>query len=419
MLVFISYPREFEAVAVALDAELKCRNIATFIDKDSIDLTDVWRLKIESNIRKAGVFVVLYRPEAATPDRFFLIETERIKKTCENNPLHRLITVLFPPTALKDLPPFFRNHQILFAEAQGDCEDERDGYWIDRVVQKVERLNEIERLEEIEKQKLKEEKSQEIEEIRKNNKKRQIMARTALAAGGIIIAALYLKLDTTKKELEVAHNQGESICHSLIGTYGLHQNYVFTEGLDTRSIAKNATWNANGCEYKAGNESFILKGEDVTYFDIEVIINNKYERIATATYSYQSDVSISKDGKLLGRTFEIVKFPQKITKFYKDRYGNSFNKSENFLDKKINEVIEISMDHETQVGSLKGNGYNIYQPGPNFPINVPIVKPVIPINMAKKTKYPILIFNLTKRVPIKYQMAAKAILNKSPDIPRP
>ena len=76
----------------------------------------------------------------------------------------------------------------------------------------------------------------------------------------------------------------------------------------------------------------------------------------------------------------------------------------------IIDMIEVSIDHETQVGSLIGKGYNIYQPGPNFPIRVPIVKPVKPINMVKKTKYPILIFNLAKRVLIKYHIAAKAIL---------
>lgn len=138
MLVFISYPREFEPVAVALDTELKCRNIATFIDKESIDVTEVWRLQIESNIRKAGVFVVLYRPEAATRDRFFRTETERIQKACENNPLQRLITVVFPPTTPWDLPPFFRNHQILVSETTGILEDERDSYWIDQIVRKVE-----------------------------------------------------------------------------------------------------------------------------------------------------------------------------------------------------------------------------------------------------------------------------------------
>ncbi len=103
MLVFISYPREFEKVAVALNAELKSRNIATFLDKESIYLTDVWRLEIEANIKKADIFVILYLPQAATPNRVFLTETERIKTTHGNDSRKRLITVIFSPTTPKDL----------------------------------------------------------------------------------------------------------------------------------------------------------------------------------------------------------------------------------------------------------------------------------------------------------------------------
>jgi hypothetical protein len=83
MLVFISYPHEFQAVAEALDAELKSRRIDTFLDKRQIRPADVWQLEIESNIRKAYVFVVLYSPEAARPGHYFLIETERIRAACE------------------------------------------------------------------------------------------------------------------------------------------------------------------------------------------------------------------------------------------------------------------------------------------------------------------------------------------------
>ena len=65
MLVFISYPREFEAVAAALDAELRSRKIDTFLDKKEIKPADIWQLEIESNIKKAAIFVVLYSLEAA------------------------------------------------------------------------------------------------------------------------------------------------------------------------------------------------------------------------------------------------------------------------------------------------------------------------------------------------------------------
>jgi hypothetical protein len=84
-----------------------------------------------------------------------------------------------------------------------------------------------------------------------------------------------------------------------------------------------------------------LTGEEVTDFDIEVIINNKYERVATATYIYTSEVSISKDGKLLGRNFETIRIPQRLKKVYKDRNGRNLQKYETFIDEKIKEVLEI------------------------------------------------------------------------------
>ena len=175
MLVFISYPREYGAVAEALDAELRSRNVDTFLDKEKIAPSDVWQLKIEANIKKANIFVVLYLPEAATRERFFLTETERIKTAYGNDSRKKLITVIFSPTTPKDLPAYFRTHQILIADAIGLDEDEKDGYWINQVVQEVQRLKEKIKL-----------------------KWRQVIARTALAIGVTVIVLLYNER-TTKK----------------------------------------------------------------------------------------------------------------------------------------------------------------------------------------------------------------------------
>lgn len=56
------------------------------------------------------------------------------------------------------------------------------------------------------------------------------------------------------------------------------------------------------------------------------------------------------------------------------------------IPKTVNDIIEIFMDHTNQVGSLKGSGYNIYQPAPNFPMSVPKVNPAKPIIIVKKMK---------------------------------
>ena len=55
-----------------------------------------------------------------------------------------------------------------------------------------------------------------------------------------------------------------------------------------------------GCVPNKRNGDFILEGEDETVFDIQAIINGKYERIGTAKYIYGSEVHIKKDGTLLG-----------------------------------------------------------------------------------------------------------------------
>ena len=338
MLVFISYPREFEAVAAALDAELRSRRIDTFLDRKSLNPTDVWRLEIESNIKKATVFVVLYSPKAAKTSRYFLIETELIQAACEQS-LQRIITVIFNPTKTTDLPEFFQRRQILVSETEGTSRDERDSYWIDQIVQEVERYRRIKIIEDEEREKEAKKNNEEIEAIKKKIKRRQIIARTTLGTAGVIIVSLLYSKSPNEDPPVVAN--GKSLCHSLIGHYALHQKYLFTSGVDIRSIATKATWKATGCEYDERNDIYVLKGEDDTDFDIEFVTNGKYARIATATFVYPSQVTISKDGKLLGRTFAPVKTPQEVKKFYQDRDGNTLNSPESFIDEKIDEVIAI------------------------------------------------------------------------------
>ena len=328
MLVFISYPREFEAVAAALDAELKSRRIDTFLDRRSLNPTDVWRLEIESNIKKAAVFVVLYSLEAAKKNRYFLIETELIQAACEKS-LQRIITVIFDPTKATDLPEFFQRRQILVSETQGTSRDERDSYWIDKIVQEVNRVN----------------------KIKKKIIIRQYIARTFLTVGVVIIALLSFNLFGTKetlnnvsKELEAVQARipdGKSLCNTLVGNYRLHQKYIFTAEADTRSVATHGTWKATGCEYKVQNNTYILKGEDDTEFDIEVIIKGRYERIATIRYIYSSEVSINREGKLLRRSFESVPDPHEVRRYDKDRDGNDLNKPESFYKEKIDRAIEL------------------------------------------------------------------------------
>lgn len=334
MFVFVSYPREYEVIASRLDAQLRDHVIDTFLDKEDLDDGAVWNVRIGESIKRAGIYVVLYSPEAAKPERTFFREIKRIQTECQRNISKKLITIIFPPTKPRDLLPYFSNRQCRIAEAKGEIDHESHSFWIDQVVQDIERFNEIEKLEKAQKDLEEAKKNEEIRKIKSQNRPRQIIARITLAsAGGIIIFMLYNK--------PWSPVDGESVCHSLMGSYALHQNYVFNEGVNARSVATNAVWKAANCEYNPRLDGYILKGEEETDFDIEAIINGKFERIATARYQYKSEVYIGKDEALLGRSFEAVLHPQNINKSYKDRYGNNFNKPEEFFDKIIKEIIEM------------------------------------------------------------------------------
>ncbi|MEO8787157.1 MAG: toll/interleukin-1 receptor domain-containing protein, partial [Chitinophagaceae bacterium] len=336
MLVFLSYPSEFKEVAEALDAELRRRKIDTFYDKKGIKLGDDWQGAIEINIEKAYVFVVLYSPEAANTSKFYLREIERIEAACEKG-LQRVIPVIFNPTKIVDVPTFYQQHQLITSETEGRVKEKRDDYWIAQIAQELERLK----------------------AIRDKLKQRQIISRSAQALGAITIVLLSISLfntktvltdtktaltDTEEAFIKVEENlqflqgkfDGEKLCHSLIGKFTLHQNYIFVETheKDARSTATRATWNAQGCVPNKRNGDFVLKGEEDTDFDIEAIIDGKYERIATARYLYGSEVNIRKDGTLVGRSFDAVLDAKSLTPFYKDSRGNSFKESKSFIDNK-------------------------------------------------------------------------------------
>lgn len=329
MLVFISYPSEYKEVAEALNSELRRRKIDTFYDKREIKPGDDWQKVIEANIKKAYVFVVLYSPKAATTSNFYLIELQLIQAACEKS-LQRVIPVIFDPTKIIDVPAFYQQHQIIPSETKGIVKENRDNYWIAQISQELGRLR----------------------IIRENLYRRQVISRSVMALGVITIALLWNNLVKTKEELKhISHGDykdqstqaGDKLCHSLLGKYTLHQNYIFVETheKDARSTATSATWNATECIPNKRNGDYILKGEDETDFDIEAIFDGKYGKIAAAKYIYASEVHLRKDGTLVGRSFDAALDAKTIKKFYKDERGNSFNKPMSFIDKKIEEIIDL------------------------------------------------------------------------------
>jgi hypothetical protein len=109
---------------------------------------------------------------------------------------------------------------------------------------------------------------------------------------------------------------GEPMCKSLIGHYKLHFNYIFGEKDGMRLIARRGELRTASCESSKEKGIFILKGEDTTDFDIEVLINGKYELVATGTFDYPSQLRIGENGKLISRTFDVPPGNPKLTSYH-------------------------------------------------------------------------------------------------------
>ena len=79
MLAYISYPREFEEIASTLDTELKSRKVDTFLDKVNINLTDVWRVEIESNIKRLIFSLFFIYPKQQFPNASLELKSTEFK----------------------------------------------------------------------------------------------------------------------------------------------------------------------------------------------------------------------------------------------------------------------------------------------------------------------------------------------------
>jgi hypothetical protein len=340
VFVFISYPRkELGAFARHLAEELKERKIDYFLDEESIG-TENWPRKVEENVRKANVYVILFlketTKEASGKRRYFLEELEKIKKDSVGNDKKTIIPVTFSPESPADLPAFLGRYNAIETDIIGTQQSEDDGYWIRRIAESIGSAKKTSR-------------------IRKN----LLSVFLGLIALGVTILnlsemrinnqlqnELAMKNDQEKKfqnhidELTNLKN-GKYVCNSLRGNYRLDQRYTFVEENGYRSVANvDSTWSAKEeCEYDKDNNLYILKGIDTTFFDVEVFINKKYVPIATVKQDYESRVFISSDGKLIGRKFKATTYPpdeKNITQIHND---DTVGFTESLIIEKAKEVM--------------------------------------------------------------------------------
>jgi hypothetical protein len=159
------------------------------------------------------MYGVLYSVEAANTNRYYLTETELIQAACEKG-LQRIITVIFNPTKAIELPEFFQKRQILVSETTGTSRDERDSYWIDQIVQEVNRVN----------------------EIKKKIIIRQYIARTSLIVGTVIIALLSSNLLSTKESLNNVSKELEAAKKRESGRAEIEGYYYYRSTPDIQRI---------------------------------------------------------------------------------------------------------------------------------------------------------------------------------------
>ncbi|MDQ3186745.1 MAG: hypothetical protein M3Q16_09905 [Pseudomonadota bacterium] len=95
---------------------------------------------------------------------------------------------------------------------------------------------------------------------------------------------------------------GESIFKALEGSYDLYMDYVFISQGDIKVTTRDGKWEANSCVKGRDKGSYVLRGADSSTHEVEVIINDKYEHVATTVTNYSSEVVIDRNGQPMRRT---------------------------------------------------------------------------------------------------------------------
>lgn len=142
---------------------------------------------------------------------------------------------------------------------------------------------------------------------------------------------------------------GESRCISLKGPYKLFAEYEFVKLGNIKATVRNGTWDATTCN--AGQDGFyILRGKDTSHHEIEVMIDGRWEHVATTITNYNSDVLIDKQGKLIKRTFQYVDGPARPKLFENVLENRGLGKYEDYINRKIDEYVK---ERDSKISVLK------------------------------------------------------------------
>lgn len=132
MKIFISYPRKMLDEVETLTSKLLVKKYRPFVDIESITPSDSWEESIKSAIKESDLYIIIFNKEHLSNESFFNIEQRWIKNEKIEHPEKNIITVIFPPSTIKDITPLFREYQIINVENENN-----NVVWVSKVCDKV------------------------------------------------------------------------------------------------------------------------------------------------------------------------------------------------------------------------------------------------------------------------------------------
>lgn len=317
MSIFISYtrePKEISQFASTLNEVLKT-DYSVFYDKDSIVPMKRWREIIDAEVEKADTFIVLFSKRITQNNQnFFDSELEIIKISCNKRiRAINVIPVLFDSIEPNELPDFFRPYQTI-----SDLNPEV----------KITKI----------KNALKKHKAEQAM-IKAREERERIIKKSAAIGLPIIILIVvgilfFILTDSEKSSIHMS-------CKLFDGNYNLYQRYIFKDKDEYRIVANKTRADWKDIQCREEDNEIVLEGKDETYFEIESVIEGKFEAIAEVLYSYPSTVTLDKS-----------------TYAGKRRFGNSEQtyiniknrlKTESELEIKSNEKLTFHLKNNEQV----------------------------------------------------------------------
>ena len=133
----------------------------------------------------------------------------------------------------------------------------------------------------------------------------------------------------------------EMTCNALKGKYKLYTKYDFIKVADIKATVRNGTWDAATCEKGTEEGSFVLKGFDTSTHEIEIIINNRFEHVATQVTNYSSEVFIDRQGNLIRRTLH---YPDQLPRVGPTQISlgeRGLIDKEDYIKKKLDHYVKI------------------------------------------------------------------------------